>query len=54
MGSGITGMHELGVTHVEVLAPSGWEAGLINMESSLKALHQFKSFTETLPAYLNE
>lgn len=39
--------HELGVTHVEVLAPSGWEAGLGKMESSLEALRQFKSFTKT-------
>ncbi len=40
---------EIGVTHVAVLASSGWDAGLNNMEVTLEELSRFKSFVQTLP-----
>lgn len=40
----------IGVTHVGVLATSGWNAGLSNIEATLKELYHFKTFTQTLPA----
>jgi probable F420-dependent oxidoreductase len=42
--------HEIGVTHVGVLATSGWDAGLSNMEATLQELRRFMTFTQTLSA----
>jgi len=39
---------EIGVTHVGVLASSGWDAGLSNMDATLQELHHFKTFTQKL------